>query len=27
MLKKDETTESKNITPEKNDTEDKWFSL
>jgi hypothetical protein len=27
MLKKDETTESKNITPEETDTKDKWFSL
>jgi len=27
MLKKDETIESKNISPEQDDTEDKWFNL
>jgi hypothetical protein len=27
MLKKDENTKSKNITPEKTDTKDKWFNL
>jgi hypothetical protein len=27
LTKKDETTKSKNITPQKDDTKDKWFNL